>query len=409
MLVVILLALFAGYPIITAYTSRPLDNFGAFNIGGVNASGQLPDVGPFALIDKDTPPEAYHHKSLETGETWELVFSDEFNREGRTFYPGDDPYWEAEDMHYWVTNNLEWYDPRQVTTRDGHLVITLTDTPSHGLNFTGGMMSTWNRFCFSGGYIETRVSLPGKSNIVGLWPAVWTLGNLGRVGYGGTLEGMWPYTYDACDRGTLRNQTLHGQPKFAPEYGDRWKDGDFNYLPGQRLSRCTCPESTMHPGPKHADGTWIGRSAPEIDIFEAQVDPDSLVGHVSQSGQWAPFNPGYVWPNTSDSEYHVYDRVMTAFNPFQGSVQQQATSALSITNQDCYTQETGCLSVYGFEYRAGYDGYISWINDGKRSWDIRGHAMRANEDAMVSARAVAPEPMYIIINLGLSYNFGEIE
>jgi hypothetical protein len=38
-----------------------------------------------------------------------LVFSDEFNTDGRTFYPGDDPYWEAVDLHYWQTNNLEWF------------------------------------------------------------------------------------------------------------------------------------------------------------------------------------------------------------------------------------------------------------------------------------------------------------
>jgi hypothetical protein len=25
----------------------------------------------------------------------------------------------------------------------------------------------------------------------GLWPATWTMGNLGRAGYGGTLDGMW--------------------------------------------------------------------------------------------------------------------------------------------------------------------------------------------------------------------------
>lgn len=31
-----------------------------------------------------------------------LVFSDEFNTDGRTFYPGEDPYWEAVDLHYWV-------------------------------------------------------------------------------------------------------------------------------------------------------------------------------------------------------------------------------------------------------------------------------------------------------------------
>lgn len=30
------------------------------------------------------------------------MFSDEFEQEGRSFYPGDDPYWEATDLHYWV-------------------------------------------------------------------------------------------------------------------------------------------------------------------------------------------------------------------------------------------------------------------------------------------------------------------
>jgi len=29
-----------------------------------------------------------------------------------------------------------------------------------------------NKFCFTGGYIETSVSLPGVNNIAGFWPAV---------------------------------------------------------------------------------------------------------------------------------------------------------------------------------------------------------------------------------------------
>lgn len=51
-------------------------------------------------------------------------------------------------------------------------------------------MTSWNKFCFTGGYIEANVSLPGVNNIVGLWPAIWTMGNLGRAGYGASLEGM---------------------------------------------------------------------------------------------------------------------------------------------------------------------------------------------------------------------------
>ena len=35
----------------------------------------------------------------------QLVFSDEFNTDGRTFYPGDDPFWEAVDLHYWAVSH----------------------------------------------------------------------------------------------------------------------------------------------------------------------------------------------------------------------------------------------------------------------------------------------------------------
>lgn len=58
--------------------------------------------GNWGLIDRDPPKNAYTWNSLQNdGERWQLVFSDEFNVDGRTFYPGDDPYWEALDLHYW--------------------------------------------------------------------------------------------------------------------------------------------------------------------------------------------------------------------------------------------------------------------------------------------------------------------
>lgn len=58
--------------------------------------------GNWALIDVNTPKEAYSKPSWNGGPDMELVFSDEFNVPGRTFWPGDDPYWEAVDLHYWV-------------------------------------------------------------------------------------------------------------------------------------------------------------------------------------------------------------------------------------------------------------------------------------------------------------------
>ena len=208
LLVLALITLFAGFPIIVRFTGDEPTNNGAYNLGGINATGQVAArLGDFNLIDPDTPEDAYVWRSMRSGEDWDLIFSDEFNKDGRTFWPGDDPFWEAENLHYWGTNNLEWYDPRAIITEGGNLKITLDTIPQRGLNYTGGIMSTWNKFCFRGGYIDVSVSLPGRSDIYGLWPAVWTMGNLGRMGYGGTLEGMWPYSYNSCDVGTLPNQT----------------------------------------------------------------------------------------------------------------------------------------------------------------------------------------------------------
>lgn len=102
---------------------------------------QMPD-----MIDKDTPETAKSRTGFD-GHEYELVFSDEFNVDGRSFYPGrfattrfslclcsltfilhsagDDPFWEAVDLWYGVTGDIEWYDPSQVTTRNGNLVITM--------------------------------------------------------------------------------------------------------------------------------------------------------------------------------------------------------------------------------------------------------------------------------------------
>lgn len=58
------------------------------------------------LIDDDTPEEAMTRTSHD-GKTQKLVFSDEFNQDGRTFYDGDDPYFQAVDIWYGATVDLE--------------------------------------------------------------------------------------------------------------------------------------------------------------------------------------------------------------------------------------------------------------------------------------------------------------
>jgi beta-glucanase (GH16 family) len=413
LLILSLVALFAGYPIITFFTKSPLSRQGGFNLGGLNGSGQIPQMnGNWGLIDIDTPEELWTRPSFyDSTQELQLVFSDEFNTDGRTFYPGDDPYWEAVDLHYWQTGNLEWYDPSAITTSNGALEITLSEKPNHNLNYTGGMMSTWNKFCFTGGLFEASVTLPGANNVFGLWPALWSMGNLGRAGYGASLEGMWPYTYDSCDVGTAPNQTLNGLPLAAVDVGDPYNGNVLSYLQGQKLSRCTC-SGDSHPGPMHSDGTFVGRSAPEIDVFEATValDPDTgtSVGKVSQSGQFAPFNYNYTWPQANNSV--VYNSSVTEYNSYKGGVFQQAVSALSITDQTAYELNGGAFSVYGFEYQPGTDNaYITWISNNQSAWTLLSSGMGPDTTVEINSRPIPQEPMYLIVNLGISPAFGTID
>ncbi|SJL07378.1 related to KRE6-glucan synthase subunit [Armillaria ostoyae] len=398
-LVVGLMTLFAGYPIIVFYAKDTVTTSG-FNLGGINGSGQIPDLpGLPSLIDSDTPSDAYT-RTGQDGKKYNLVFSDEFNTDGRTFYPGDDPYWEAADLHYWPTGDLEWYDPSGAITENGKLVLTITMEDIHDLNFKSGMITSWNKFCFMTGYVEVSVSMPGSSTVPGFWPGAWTMGNLGRAGYGATTEGMWPYSYDSCDVGTFPNQTsADGEPAAAltgSTYG-----GTLSFLPGQRVSACTCSGGD-HPGPS----VNVGRGVPEIDILEHQIETSIPQGEVSQSFQIAPFSYQYSFGNTTPDTI-VTDPSITTFNSYKGGTYQQAVSALTLIDPTHYNDVA--YGTYGFEWWSDPDnrddGYIQWYSGGTESWQVTSAAIGPDSTVEVGQRLIPEEPMYLILNLGLSPSF----
>ncbi|KAL8286536.1 hypothetical protein RQP46_004553 [Phenoliferia psychrophenolica] len=166
-LVLLIVGLFAGWPI-SNYVIRGGFPMGRLDMSGNEVPGLVPNTTIPSLIDADTPTSVYSRKGFD-GSDFELVFSDEFNRPGRTFWPGDDPFWEAVDLWYSGTSDLEWYDPDAITTRGGNLELEL----SH----------------FTGGYIEVNLSLPGTADAQGFWSAAWTMGNLARAGYGSSNDG----------------------------------------------------------------------------------------------------------------------------------------------------------------------------------------------------------------------------
>ncbi|KAH9808976.1 family 16 glycoside hydrolase [Melampsora americana] len=409
-----LIALFALYPIIT-YVVRQAPGLIGWNLGGINGTGQVPDIpGLPQLIDATTPDNAKTRTGFD-GQKYNLVFSDEFNTDGRTFWPGDDPFWEAVDLHYWQTTNFEWYDPDAVTTKDGNLVIQLSQEPIHNLNVRSGMIQSWNKFCFTEGYIEVNISLPGKPGVQGLWPGVWTMGNLARAGFGATNEGMWPYSYEACDVGTLPNQTNPDgrTPEAAKTSGSHDYGGELSWLPGQRTSACTC-KGEDHPGPHEG----VGRSGPEIDVLEAQYGygANGNIGSVSQSIQIAPMDAGYQWANDSSS-MHIVNQVPstssntgTVINTWHGAIWQESLSGITMSDGTSYDGKG--YQTFGFEYVKGYQadgGRVTWAYNGQETWSIYASAIGQPSATEISPRPISMEPMYVILNLGISNKFQIVE
>jgi len=182
---------------------------------------------------------------------YSLVMSDEFNVAGRSFSDGADPTWTAVDKNDYTNNALHYYSPTHVTTdNNGNLDIRTTSEKTEVVgfddvnlvnkrvtkNFKSSMIQTWNKFCFTGGIIEASVELPGRSDVGGLWPAFWLLGNIARHTYIGTSSNVWPWSKTKCDPGMVDAQKLSGCLK-TEHYG-------------------------MEKG--------VGRGAPEIDIFEVR-------------------------------------------------------------------------------------------------------------------------------------------
>ncbi|CAK4033948.1 related to KRE6 Glucan synthase subunit [Lecanosticta acicola] len=334
------------------------------------------------LIDPDTPASAQTRQGV-NGDDYVLVFSDEFNEKNRTFYPGDDPYWFAPDFWYGATQDLEWYDPDAVNTGDGTLQLQLDAFANHGLAFRSGMLNSWNQLCFKGGIFEVSVSLPGPAGIHGLWPGVWTMGNLGRPGYLATTDGLWPYTYDDCDAGITPNQSM--------------TDGT-SWLPGQRLPNCVC-RGEDHPTP----GT--GRGAPEIDIIEVSADWGGKGYSVAtQSFQVAPFDVWY-YPNYDFMENPNYN--FSLVNSWTGGPYQQAVSTTTMLNNEWYDGKQ--YQKYAFEYVPGGDknAFVAWIVGEDEMMKFDGRALGPNGN--VKQRQVSEEPMSLILNLGFSHSWVNID
>lgn len=351
------------------------------------------------MVDEDTPETALTRKSM-NGEDWELVFSDEFNAEGRTFYPGMDQFWEGADLHYAATRDLEWYDPDAATTVSGTLNLRMDVYENHNLFYRSAMLQSWNKMCHTEGIVEISARLPGSSLTAGLWPGLWTLGNLARPGYMASTEGVWPYSYDECDAGITANQSS-------------W-DG-ISQLPGQKLNKCTC-KGEDHPN------RGVGRGAPEIDLLEGAHSTKVIFGVASQTLQVAPFD---VWYQPDYDFIAIHNTTKSNQNSFRGTPFQEMVSTITTINErwfqymvdpndtDIILDEPTYFQKYAVEYLSKVDkhhrndAYARFFLGDEPTVTIMGNAL--HPEGNVGWRDMSKEPMSIVLNLGLSTAWSQID
>ena len=137
-------------------------------------------------VDSRTPVEARVVRGMGDRQL-HLVFSDEFEDEERSFVDGHDTRWTAEDRPGIPNAAIQYYNSSFVKTRDGKLLIETArqnatwkeNDPTTGKEYSfsrvysSGMVTTWNKFCFTSGMVEISFKLPGKALRGGLWPAFW--------------------------------------------------------------------------------------------------------------------------------------------------------------------------------------------------------------------------------------------
>lgn len=87
---------------------------------------------------------------------------------------------------------------------------------------------------------------------------------------------------------------------------------------------------------------------------------------------------------------------------------QQAASGLVITDQGAYELSDNYYDTYGFEYIPGApedSAHVTWLRSSTSAWRLDAAAIGPNPRVEIGQRHIPDEPLYLIINLGLSSGF----
>lgn len=335
------------------------------------------------------PQGRYSFNTNGTIESYRLIFSDEFNNSKRNFEQGFDKKWTA--IEHRDTSNMgkHYFSPQAVQTDKGNLIITTTKPKERyrGARYLSGSVQTWNKFCFTSGFVEVKAILPGKWGIPGTWPAMWLMGNLGRAAFLESQKGKWPWSFDNCAPWVYKKEDAYQRINAC---GNRTDKSDPDSYPE-----------------KFGLNPHQGRGATEIDIMEAQIKARGKPAEISTSLQISPSldaslrppvggvpQPGQWYQNISFGEF-------TRINSYYyGDNGLDSISALTQLNPDAFA----AYHLYRLDWSPGPEGYLRWWLDDNFLFEIPASALNQWSKG-VPPRQIPAEPSYLILSTAVSEKF----
>lgn len=230
------------------------------------------------------------------GQTWSLVWSDEFDSTGINTST-----WTYDTGGSGGGNNeLEYYTsrPENASVENGNLLIIARQEPYSGNNYTSARLKTQGLRSFTYGKIEARIKLPvGR----GLWPAFWLLGsNISQVGWPkcGEIDIMEHINNDPYIYGTM-----HWDNNGHVSYGGKTLCGDVTEYHVYSIEWDSAAIKWFFDGNKYWEGD-ISNNTNSTDEFHF---PFFIILNLAVGGNW-PGNPDGTTP-FPDTMYVDYVRV----------------------------------------------------------------------------------------------------
>jgi len=361
--------------------------------------------------DKATPSSAATTVGSDS-QTYELVFSDEFDAKGRDFANGNDAKWTALNIGDTSNKGAAFYLPEQaavvndpafpdvsalriITENKNHTGDSPTGEKNIFMPYSSAMLQSWNKFCFTGGILEFRARQPRGG---GYWPALWAFGNLGRAVYQDSNTGLWPWSYDQCD------PDLELPPTDPPQKISACMDQDLE-------------KDGLHP--------FQGRGATELDVLEGAVSNTGEASYVVGSLQLSPGIPPYFRPPmfgfpTKEGAGSWYTGLQFGergkpnngwYGPPWGSgCPTGCPDALSGGLTELDDLDTRYWT-YRMEWKTGPHGHISWYYDDEFVWGMTAASFTdykvCSEAGGVKSckrtppRMIPQEPMSLVMNTAI--------